>query len=474
MARSSKSVLTTRSKTASSTARHGNPNALAEVSNDPALLLTRGFTARWIGPPRGATSTPANASQRFIVAPLTTEEIDADLRHMVAYDTACRRYHQAAYAHWNQLTADTEQQQLPTKLDPDHDKRLQQQRQAVAMAEWKRHDLEHLYMALRSQYVETCQNLQDVTQHHINTWLQDVVRTQAAVVAYGRIKKQMVVELMAAMEWRKQHCGDGEPSKDTTLTEAFSRFEQSAKEEAQHSNGSTTVQPWKGTVLPGTPRGVPLLLSPASRVPEKSLAWAVATDNAQEYGVWPSSSRPSSSSEAGKKDEHEAFQNVDSLVWLTHHVPLQGINKEDEELAPMIQTVEALKAELQKEATRNAAIWAETAQQRRHLDEWTTRMGLIRQETEAVLYRYNLVMEEVGSTEGDEEEEEHDGSGEDSPDVPESVVTDPSAKTNDQRMDDDEEGEVNKAEEGDWEAEGNSSKRGSAGESPSQRKRRKV
>ena len=58
--------------------------------DDPAALLARGFTARFTGFVSGSMLEKSHR-QTSLLQPLSTEEIEKDLRHITAYETAVLR-----------------------------------------------------------------------------------------------------------------------------------------------------------------------------------------------------------------------------------------------------------------------------------------------------------------------------------------------------------------------------------------------
>lgn len=99
--------------------------------NDPSQLLSRGYSARYVGSillplissgnnssSSGSTgqfhhshnnneinSSAGPSSSMLLITPLTVEEIDRDLRHMTAYETAAARYHQIQYVTTNRIVS---------------------------------------------------------------------------------------------------------------------------------------------------------------------------------------------------------------------------------------------------------------------------------------------------------------------------------------------------------------------------------
>jgi hypothetical protein len=424
---------------------HKSHRLSPKSTSDPASLLARGYTARWVG-----------ASKSFVLQPLSKDEMDQDLRHMNAFWTACQRYQQHSYAAANRLNEKTPQtlafpQQLPIRLDPDHDKRLQAARQRLVQAELLREALEQEYVAVRAHYVETCQEVQVATQHkqESTVWLQSVLATKAQQVAYLRARVQLTKDVAAALEYRAQLLEQHDEDTDTDtpmeeaattttatptpiandetedpLLDAWTLFETAAQELAQKPSTKPSVMPWTARIVPSTPFDVPLLVSAASKVPEKSLAWACqGDDNPFCSGanpiplVWMRHHLPNTLGELkrGVDDDEEDLplenvkkeqldtDNNDSAVlsdWLLEQ------SQDGREIRELRQEVARLLQDLETEGQRNATCLHETTHSRHLLDQWTSMISLVRQETEAVLYRHNVLLAEVAPAQWEEEPEE--------------------------------------------------------------------
>ena len=415
----------------------------SETKLDPATLLARGFTARFTGFVSGSMLERSNR-KTSLLQPLSNDEIEKDLRHMNAYETAALRYQQHHYAQVNRISAVARQPHgaylpataaaptLPIRLDPDHDKRLAAQRKQMARAEVLREALEQEYVAIRAHYVETCQQVQELanTQRERLEFLQALARERAQHMAYARTRLQVARDTLGALQKRQQvllqYAGQDEPSTTTTtstdsssqhpLLAAWMEMEQIGKDIASIGSKSSSskknkIMPWKSLTEPATPTGVPLLLSASSLVPEKSVAWLV-DDSKMEGSLW-------GGSEANL--DKTTNKNQNSLVWMKNHLPLTISedleDEEDEEsgaddvalsevskldsdeqndeaaiVRELRRDVNWLEQELVQEGKRNAEILSETVRFRHRLDESTTMMTLWRQETEAVLYRHNVLL----------------------------------------------------------------------------------
>lgn len=424
-----------------------NKNVLANKHNmkpsetklDLATLVARGFTARFTGFVSGSMLERSNR-KTSLLQPLSNDEIEKDLRHMNAYETAALRYQQHHYAQVNRISAARPPHAhpgtylaappaLPIRLDPDHDKRLAAQRKQMARAEVLREALEQEYVAIRAHYVETCQQVQQLadTQRERLEFLQALAQERAQQMAYTRTRLQMARDTLGALEKRQrvllQHAGQEEPAavadQQHILLDAWMEMEQIGKDiggKASSSSSSSSkkskIMPWKSMTEPATPMGVPLLLSASSLVPEKSVAWLV-DDSKMKGSIW-------GGSEANF--DKTTNKNQNNLVWMTNHLPVtvsddQQDNEESEEsgtddvalsevskldaddkhdeaaiVRELRRDVSWLEQELVQEGKRNAEILSETAKFRHRLDESTTMMTLLRQETEAVLYRHNVLL----------------------------------------------------------------------------------
>ena len=469
-------------------------NAMQDRKNDdngdldPATLLARGFTARWLGfvTPAGNKGRTATSSflanstpKKSALQGLSNDEIDKDLRHMQAFWEASQRYHQHYYAQLNRITSapisaaavspaaaqHPPPRTLPVRLDPDHDKRLQAQRKQMARAEVMREALELQYVAVRAHYVEVCQAVQQekhASQERVQA-LQSTAMALSKQLAAARARLQIHRDILSALNHRlsilQTSPGDAAPTGGDALapTTASSHHEDpllavwmemeqasndlpapGTKKKSSSSSSQQSrvvlVVPWPALTQPSTPPGVPLLVSAASCVPEKSLAWAV-DDSGNQDSIW---SRPT----ALKKDAMMAHHSTNSaLVWPPNHLPRTVLQDEEEDEAneapegsvtpkdtandtsddsssqPPVRAAEIsvaanhqpsddtalvndlraevawLEQQLAAECQANAVCVSETAVGRHKLDEWTTMMALVRQETEAVLYRHNVLLE---------------------------------------------------------------------------------
>jgi hypothetical protein len=81
----------------------------------------------------------------------------------------------------------------------------------------------------------------------------------------------------------------------------------------------------------------------------------------------------------------------DTLIWLEDNLPNNqngDMEKEEEKLRQVREDVRLLKEELSQEVKANSGLQKEIIQGRKRRDQLCAMMGMIRNETEAVLERY--------------------------------------------------------------------------------------
>jgi hypothetical protein len=439
------------------------------LRKDPAALLARGYTARYLGAVLQGYNSHNNKafnSSTPSVTPLSADEIDRDLRHICAYQEAATRYHQLTYAATNHIPINTSSSNgtnnnetsnhpsdavgsnstdtpavtqfyataaLPVRIDPEEEKRRLTAQKRIQRAEAVREELEQHYVALRAHYVVTTQELQQLSQESERTidYLQNVVSSTASVVGYQRARLQMtrdvatalrhrtnilsgevemsssgtVISTPASNEERQSMLSQGSDTNTDVLTStsssggstsdhqhpmlaAWTAIEDECK---RHFAGSTTnnkgattkgtkgkpaaaaIIPWACTKEPATSRGVPILLSALSTKPEKS----IAIQTGSIFGSHPY-----------------------SLTWLESHLPPlvdedgEDTVKAELDAIQLLQTeVNNLEIELLRERQANQDILIKTGHVRSLHDEWVAMIALVRQETEAVLHRHNVLLE---------------------------------------------------------------------------------
>ena len=443
--------------------------AATVLRKDPAALLARGYTARYLGAVLQAYNTKNSSNNPKIpsVTPLSNEEIERDLRHICAYQEAATRYHQLTYAATNHINLNAAAKNigsqdaqhdadgagsnldpttssqffataaLPVRIDPEEEKRRLTAQKRIQRAEAVREELEQQYVALRAHYVVTTQELQSISQESEKTieTLQQSVASTATILGYHRAKLQMTRDVAAAFQYRTNMiisreygatATDAAPSSHTTtspddvamamlsqgseanneltsttntsdhqfpLLAAWNALEEDCKRHlstgmngtkgstAKGSKGkqaaaaaAATIVPWSCTMEPSTSYGIPMLLSALSTVPEKSIA--VQTGNM-----------------FGSTNKH-------SLTWMESHLPSMVDDEGDDIAQSEFDAIEslrtevaALEEELLRERQLNQEILVKTGQSRIQHDEWVAMISLVRQETEAVLYRHNVLLE---------------------------------------------------------------------------------
>jgi hypothetical protein len=299
---------------------------------------------------------------------------------------------------------------LPVIIDPEEEKRRTLLAKRLLLAEHKREALEQTYVALRAHFVYASQQLQTATSQRAVcvTSLQHSLTQRSRALGMLRAKLQILRDVKTVWETRTTvlQSSSGEANsnsgscmmpmdveKESTflagneqstpsetdenlLLTAWNCLQDDWKQEQQLVSKTTKKQAllWPCTKEPSTPYGVPLLLSTlATSAPEKSLAFGTN----QAFGA--------------KKE---------SLVWLPNHLVNDADNTNkaaaDDDILQhdqLTQQVASLQAELTREHFDNDQLWQKTMQARIRNDEWVAMICLLRQETEAVLFRHNIVME---------------------------------------------------------------------------------
>jgi hypothetical protein len=318
------------------------------------------------------------------LATLTQEEVDKDLRHFNAYRTAVLSYRQQYYLAVNRMTAEAIDSSttptssslltnLPVRLDPEEEKRLTLLRKKIQRAELHREELEQQYVALRAHYVQTAQELREAheTRNECVSFLQEAVQQRATAVGLMRARLQMTRDVLATLQHRNKVLGINEASAaappqqlpDSELENAWSIVDDELKKDKKKKKALL----WPCTKQPSTPLHVPIMLSNISTAPEKSLAFGTN----QAFGAKP-----------------------ESLCYLTENVPNDDLEEDDtEQVEALAEEASYLQSELDKERALNETLSRDIASARTKNDEWVAMLCLVRQETEAVLFRHNIIME---------------------------------------------------------------------------------
>lgn len=203
-----KQLFTTMSKKAKKATVSSRPPQI-----DP-ILIARGMSSRYL-----STKTPA-------VAPLSRDQIAQDLRHMEAYRNACIGYNQQFFVFKNQdsvkggtfgmfsphpnvegpvdITKSADGFAMPTKIDPEEEKRLSVLRKKISLTEFKREQLETEYLSLRAHYVHASQLVRKTRTYEFGRWkvFREVMERRGRVLALMRVLLAMARDVEAAIVHR--------------------------------------------------------------------------------------------------------------------------------------------------------------------------------------------------------------------------------------------------------------------------------
>lgn len=446
------------------------------------------------------TPSPANSRSSLLIAPLSDDQIEYDLRHIVAHQEAATRYHQLRYASTNRLAthninnnstdpnngdalnnnstnananANNSLHLLPVKIDPEAEKRATALRKRIARAEAVREELEQHYVTLRAHYVTATQDLQQTstTVLQAGPLLQAAVGHTATTLGYQRARLEMTRNVAAALAARNaafynnNNSGnsglglshppgviptpsaaaamEGVATTDPALfangadscpmLAAWLAVEEQCKQHCMQQNGNNnnvgnskttkTKQqqqqqntiPWPCTTQPLMPPGVPILLSALSTDPCKSLAVGVGSlfgSSHRHNMTWMESHLPvtavpdnddNEDDDAKCKGSVPKMANAEILVDQSHGVKQselgkgEGIKKTEDDWSALTTSLRSevayLSDELALERQSNQALLVTTAAARTQHDEWVAMIALVRQETEAVLHRHNILLE---------------------------------------------------------------------------------
>lgn len=177
---------------------------------DPAMLLSRGLSARFVG---------ANVMQ--YITPLSKDEMEKDLRHMNAYYQANVAYAQQHYIYLNggqfpgaAAASGSESNSMtmvapvamPVRIDPEEEKRLQNLRKKIAICETQREFLESQYVSLRAHYVATTKELAAASKSNegLVAFLQNLTKRRAKVLALQRARLQISRDVLACLQTRME------------------------------------------------------------------------------------------------------------------------------------------------------------------------------------------------------------------------------------------------------------------------------
>lgn len=326
------------------------------------ILLARGLSARYLG---------ANIP----LGPLTSDEMERDLRHMEAFSNACIAYAQQYFIYRNSATLEDNGKKapqmmvaMPVRIDPEEEKRLVNLRLKIQQCEAQREVLESQYLSLRAHYVHMSQRLKN-RRKAVNgrvEFLQELVKKRGELVALQRARLQISREVLACLHYRQsggKPQGDDQQGEPADLVELWNKIDEQFKhaEDACRQDG---VQQWQALKVPKVPPGVPLLLSQLAKPPAFAAAWSTA-------GMF------------GSKPE--------SLCWLETEFPEPAHRTKS--LAALREEVDFLKRELEKEQTMNRDLQSGIIARRKANVELVAMMALLRTETEAVIARHNILLE---------------------------------------------------------------------------------
>jgi len=338
---------------------------------------------------------------------------------------------------------------LPVRIDVEEEKRLAMLRKKICLAEYHRENAEQQYVALRAHYVQVSrklkerQNMEKDENNAMIKFLQECVEQRAAAVGLLRARLQMTRDVLSALKQRNHVLASAPPGVGGTAAaipaaapsssavdteappadanKAGSEAPDAAKSEGPTGSGADgdTAMPdaeaeggaadrspssptgdelediWNKVVdesialatnhkssakkqqkkmevactkLPSTPHGVPLLLSALSSAPEKTLAYGVGGHRF-----------------FGAKD--------DSMCWLVSDMSPEEDNDDEQDVDALAEEAAFLQEELDKERMQNHITSQKIADARHKNDEWIAMICLLRQETEAVLFRHNIVLD---------------------------------------------------------------------------------
>lgn len=189
---------------------------------DP-ILIARGMSSRYL-----STKTPT-------IAALSKDEIEKDLRHMEAYRNACIGYNQQFFVFKNQESVkggtfgmfaphpngdgpidisnsgDGSFFSMPSKIDPEEEKRLALLRKKISLSEFKREQLETEYLSLRAHYVHASQLVRKTRTYEFGRWnlLRELMDRRGKVLGYMRLLVAMARDVEAAIVHRGKLLEEG-------------------------------------------------------------------------------------------------------------------------------------------------------------------------------------------------------------------------------------------------------------------------
>jgi len=328
--------------------------------------------------------------------------------------------------------------------DPEEEKRTSHLRKKAAWNESKREVLESQYVSLRAHYVHECQRLEKIETHSDMSLLllQTLVRKRAEILALKRCRNELCSDILNPANdynhdidnvkkmWKllnhriinaEEECDqfvnriDGTFLYDSPYHNHHSNTtnKNNSKNNKPNTRGSTNINKsdehirinWDSIKVSSTTRGLPLLLSPLSRAPDRmaALCYGGLFGSSIKDMVWAEKNLPSSLSTLTNCDSNNETQNdVDA--------------NEESLLKHLLNESEELEKSLLEVRKDNVRMNAELRESRKQSDAICSRMALLRTETEAVVMRHNLVLDTpeararadalVGEEEDDGEEEQ--------------------------------------------------------------------
>ncbi|KAL9180783.1 hypothetical protein ACHAXT_011236 [Thalassiosira profunda] len=404
---------------------------------DP-LLLARGMSSRYL-----------SSRVSHGLTPLAKDDIDKDLRHMEAYRNACDGYSQQLFAWRNQelvrggyfgsfapiaggdgAVQTSSKFSMPSRIDPEEEKRLSLLRKRIHQSEFERERLETEYLSLRAHYVHESQLARKTQAYEAGRWelLREAMARRAKVLGLMRAKIAMGRDVECLLKYRG---GLAEKAKNGAApTENGAPVPEDKKDNA----GVDLVEVWNGVnaqlkeaELACSELETPAVLSQmvsdqtlnGSRSPKRDggkgpkrsgstssdndptnkaethlIPWDCAVEPRTPYEVPLLLSCLSSATDraVGYLTDKTAPA---AMTWLESTLPesTAAYDGDAKDLAKLRDEVRILEEELKQEGDRNTELQKQIVVSRKRGDEMVSLMGLLRSETEAVLERHNVIME---------------------------------------------------------------------------------
>jgi hypothetical protein len=344
--------------------------------------------------------------------------------------------------------------QLPTRIDPDEEKRLQVLRQKIKKAEILREQAEQEYVAYRAHYVGKQHELVQQTGRSKAQleWLQAICQQRSVTVGFCRVRLQMTRDVLAASRQRSRVLLAAAVAVDTaaagTTTTSSSSAAPAPKSTSDDMDIVKVNEDDNGNVnsttnTPGTVTPVAVHATRSTDVDEMLTVWNQIEDDFKAAVI---ACRQVSTTGKKKKDAVLSWKatkltatptNVpllvsaiskvpekslawkcsgvfgskpESLLWMESHLPdaktvkttkvssstesaAARVDSSAEEIEALRMEVEFISRELEKERNSSKSYAHKIGQLRAQNDEWVAMMGLVRQETESVLHRHHILLE---------------------------------------------------------------------------------